>query len=345
MKSTNKITLKEAAEIAGGILKGSSSAEITGANTIEFAKEGDITFFANPRYRKYLEHTRATCILIPPETELKGEASYIITEDPSDSFRKVLGAIYGSRPCPFSGVSRLASVDGEAVLEKGVSVGDFVRIEAGARVGPGTVIYPGCYIGRGVETGSECVLYPNVTLMEDIRLGSRVIVNPGAVIGGEGFGFVSGKDGHKKIPQVGSVIVHDDVEIGSNVSIDRGSPGDTVIGEGTKIDNLVQIAHNVRVGRRCLIVSQAGIAGSTVVEDGAVLAGQAGVVGHITIGAGAQVGAQAGVTRDVKPGQQVSGYPAMNHSSARRINALIRRLPDLFKQVEKLKRESSGRVE
>lgn len=336
MKNINRLTLGEAAKLISGELTGDPSIKLEGANTLDCAGPGEITFLANPKYRSQLLNTRAACVIISTDTDPAGSSSYIRSDNPASAFRKILEKLYKKKELPFRGISPLSSIASTAKIGKNVNIGDFVRIEEGSEIGDSVSLYPGCYIGRDVKIGDSSHLYPKVTVMDGVILGSRVIVNSGSVIGSEGFGFSTEEGEHIKIPQVGSVIIGDNVEIGSNVSIDRGSPDNTIIGDGTKIDNLVQIAHNVKIGRGCLIVSQVGIAGSTVVEDYAVIAGQAGIVGHIRIGRGAKVGAQAGVTRDVRPNQLVSGYPAMEHSSARRINALIRRLPQLFKKVEEL---------
>ncbi|NLB35194.1 MAG: UDP-3-O-(3-hydroxymyristoyl)glucosamine N-acyltransferase [Elusimicrobia bacterium] len=336
MKNINNLTLGEVAEIVAGELTGNPGLVIEAANTLENAGPAEITFLANPKYKSLLEETRAAAVIVSMDADPLRTSAYIRVADPAVAYRKILEALYPKKEIPFEGISPLASVDPKASLGSQVNIGDFVRIEKDAVIGDGVSIYPGSYIGCGVKIGAGSLLYPKVTIMDKVTLGERVVVNSSTVIGGEGFGFSTEDGRHLKVPQVGGVSIGNDVEIGSNVSIDRGSPGDTVIGDGTKIDNLVQIAHNVEIGRNCLIISQVGIAGSTIVEDYAVLAGQAGIVGHIRIGSGAMVGAQAGVTRNVPPGQLVSGYPAMEHSSARKLNVLIRKLPRLFRQVEEI---------
>jgi len=340
MKGINRLTIDEIAGLTGGSYEGDGQVSIEGANTLEAAVAGEISFLANPKYRKWLETTGASCVLVPDNTKFKSTAVLIKVKNPGLAFSKVLLGLYGEKEHPLNGVSDKISIDASVSLGENVSIGDYVKLEGGVKIGKGTLIYPGVYIGRDTVIGDECIIYPGVRIMDSVSIGAQVIIHAGSVIGSDGFGYATVNGEHVKVPQVGGVIIEDKVEIGANVTIDRGTPGDTFIGRGTKIDNLVQIAHNVRIGKNCFIVSQVGIAGSTVVGDNAVLAGQAGVVGHISIGAGAQVGAQAGVTRDVKPGQLVSGYPAMNHSQAKRINALIRKLPSLFKDLEKLKKSS-----
>jgi UDP-3-O-[3-hydroxymyristoyl] glucosamine N-acyltransferase len=333
-----RLSVKEIAEIINGEIVGNPDAVIEGANTLENATEGEISFLANPKYSKWLDKTNASCVLVSLDISSDIDISMIKVENPDAAFSTILEKLYGDKDHPVSGISKDARIDKSAVLGNNVRVGDFAKIESGASIGENTVLYPNVYVGKDAVIGENCIIYPGVIVADGVNIGNNVIVHGCSVIGSDGFGYTTKNGKHYKVPQVGSVIIKDDVEIGSNVCIDRGCPGNTIIEEGTKIDNLVQIAHNVKIGKNCFIISQVGIAGSTVVEDYAVLAGQAGVVGHITIGTGAKVGAQAGVTHDIKPGQLVSGYPAMNHSQARRINALVRKLPKLFKEMERLKK-------
>lgn len=339
MKSTGRLSLKEIAEITGGELSGNGNIIINNANTLEHAGEGEITFLANPKYKKWLEKTNASCILVPGSQKIKIKTPVITVGNTDIAFSKVLNRLYGEKSHPVKGRSEKADIDKSAVIKRDVGIGAFVKIESGVTVDEATVIYPNVYIGENAVIGKDCIVYPGVTIMDSVRIGNNVIIHSGSVIGSDGFGYATENGRHIKIPQVGSVIIEDDVELGANVCIDRGSPGNTIIGKGTKIDNLVHVAHNVRVGKNCFLVAQVGISGSTVIENNVVLAGQAGLVGHITVGAGARVGAQAGVTHDIKPGQLVSGYPAMDHGQAKRINALVRKLPRLFKNVERLSKK------
>lgn len=336
MKSTGRLSIKEIARITDGDLSGNTNILIKAANTLEHAKEGEITFLANPKYRKWLEKTNASCVLVSRNLKVNINTPVIKVENPDIAFSKVLSRLYGEKFHPVKGMSEKADIDKSAVIKRDVRAGAFVKIESCVKVDEATIIYPNVYIGKNAVIGKNCIIYPGVTIMDSVEIGNNVIIHSGSVIGSDGFSYSTENGRHEKLPQVGSVIIKDDVEIGANVCIDRGSPGNTIIGEGTKIDNLVQIAHNIRVGKNCFIISQVGISGSTVIGDNAILAGQAGVVGHITIGAGAKVGAQAGVTHDIKPGQLVSGYPAMNHTHAMKINALVRKLPGLFKEVARL---------
>jgi UDP-3-O-[3-hydroxymyristoyl] glucosamine N-acyltransferase len=337
-KANSSLTIKEIAEITSGKISGDADILIIGANTLEHACEGEISFLANPKYGKWLDKTKASCVLVSDNLDVDMGIPMIKVKNPDMAFSKILSILYGDREHPVEGISKNAFIHDDAEIAGDVKIGDMVKIEDGVKVGKGTLIYPNVYIGKNAVIGENCLIYPGVSIMDSVQIGNHVIISACSVIGSDGFGFATEKGKHMKTPQVGSVVIKDNVEIGANVCIDRGTPGDTFIDEGTKIDNLVQIAHNVKVGKNCFLVAQVGVAGSTVIEDGAVLAGQAGVVGHITIGAGAQVGAQAGVTNDIQPGMQVSGYPARDHRQARKTIALIGKLPKLFKEVERLKK-------
>jgi UDP-3-O-[3-hydroxymyristoyl] glucosamine N-acyltransferase (EC 2.3.1.-) len=236
------------------------------------------------------------------------------------------------------GIHKTAIIAKSVKLGKGVAVGPFCVIEEGAQIGDRSVIYASCYIGYKTKIGKDCLIYPKISIRDKITIGDRVIIHGGTVIGSDGFGFATVKGLHHKIPQIGTVVIEDDVEIGANVTIDRARFDKTIIGRGTKIDNLVQIAHNVVVGENSIIVAQAGISGSTVIGNNVTLAGQAGLVGHITIGDGAIVAAQAGVTKSVPPNTMVSGYPAREHESARKVIACVQRLPELVETIRDLKK-------
>ena len=223
-----------------------------------------------------------------------------------------------------------------ATLGENVGIGACAVIEEGARIGNGTLILAGCFIGKDTRIGENCLIYPNVTIREEVEVGDRVIMHSGAVIGSDGYGFAKDGEVYRKIPQVGNVVIEADVEVGANATIDRATTGTTRVGRGTKIDNLVMIAHNVVIRENCAVVAQVGIGGSSEIGKGATLAGQAGVAGHLKVGDGAVVAGQAGVIRDVAPDTIVSGYPAREHSQARRAFASLQRLPDLIKRVAEL---------
>lgn len=329
------LTLGEVARLLEADLTGDAERTVAGVAGLREAGGEHVSFLANPRYHEEMAGTRAAAVIVAPDYAGPAPCALLRVRDPYGAFVRVLKTFH-PEPRPEPGVHPRAEVSPEAELGSGVSVGALALVEAGARVGEGTVVGPQCFIGRGVRIGSACRLHPRVTLLPGTVLGDRVAIHSGTVIGSDGFGYASGSGGHEKIPQVGGVYVADDVEIGANAAVDRGTMGDTRIGRGVKIDNLVHIAHNVVIGDHTIIVAQVGISGSTRVGPRAVIAGQAGLVGHITVGEGVRVGAQAGVTKSIPAGSTVSGYPAMEHERAKRLHAHLRRLPQLAEQVREM---------
>ncbi|MGH7681216.1 MAG: UDP-3-O-(3-hydroxymyristoyl)glucosamine N-acyltransferase [Candidatus Eiseniibacteriota bacterium] len=332
-----KVTLDAVAKAIDGTVVGDGSIEISGVAGIREAREGDITFLANPRYEAYLEATNASAIIVA-ENHRKSPKALIQNPNPYLAFLKAVRFFQGDTVRPEAGIHQTAVRAADASVDPSATIGPHVVLERGSVVGARTIIHAGCYIGAKVKIGADSLLYPNVTVREACELGNRVIVHSGAVIGSDGFGFVRDGSVHQKLPQVGNVVVEDDVELGANVTIDRATMGTTRIGAGSKIDNLVQIAHNVQVGKNCIIVAQVGVSGSTVIGDGVVLAGQVGVIGHIEIGAGAQIGAQSGVRKSVEPGERLFGSPAVPLKQAQRIEASLKYLPELLQTVRRLKR-------
>ncbi|HEX7077010.1 MAG TPA: UDP-3-O-(3-hydroxymyristoyl)glucosamine N-acyltransferase [Candidatus Eisenbacteria bacterium] len=332
-----RITLDELARAIGGVVIGDGSVEITGVSGIREAREGDLTFLANPRYEPYLEQTEASAVIVAENHRAIGKP-LLQNPNPYLAFLKAVHLFQGEEARPAPGIHPSAVVTGDACVDASAIVGATAVVESGAMIGPGAWIGPGCYVGPRASIGAQTRLHPNVTLREDCVLGARVIVHSGTVIGSDGFGFVRDGEIYRKLPQVGNVVVEDDVEVGACVTIDRATTGTTRIGRGSKIDNLVQIAHNVQIGPNCIIVAQVGISGSTSIGEGVVLAGQVGIVGHIEIGAGAQVGAKSGVSKSVKPGEKLFGYPALPVGQAKRIEASLRNLPDLTRTVRELRR-------
>jgi UDP-3-O-[3-hydroxymyristoyl] glucosamine N-acyltransferase len=331
-------TVQDIARKINGRVVGDESLVIGGLSGIKEAKPGDITFVANRKYFPLVEKTAASAIICPEDMTAQGK-TLILTANPSLAFAQVVPLFIEEQPRPWAGVHPSAVVADDARLGRNVSIGPFTVVDNGARIGDNTVIHSHCYIGHHAVIGADSQIYPQVAVRERVSVGNRVIIHCGAVLGSDGFGFVNVAGRHEKIPQIGTVEVQDDVEIGANVTIDRARFDKTVIGRGTKIDNLVQIAHNVRIGENCLIIAQVGISGSTVLEDNCVLAGQAGLAGHITIGEGSVVAAQAGVSTNVPPGTTVSGYPAKPHNEAKRINAHVQLLPKYIKRLNDLRRQ------
>jgi UDP-3-O-[3-hydroxymyristoyl] glucosamine N-acyltransferase len=333
-----KMKLAEIARIIDGEVCGDDSIVITGISGIKEAKEGDVTFVANPRYSALMKTTQASAIITSYDVN-NSPKPLIKTKDPSLAFARIVSHVGPHRMKHPKGVHPTAIVADGVHLGQDVAVGPYAIVEKGTQIGDRTIIYGGCYIGHDVKIGDDTIIYPLVSLRERVEIGDRVIVHSGTVIGSDGFGFATVQGVQEKIPQIGTVIIEDDVEIGANVTIDRARFDRTLISRGTKIDNLVQIAHNVTVGKHSIIVAQAGISGSTVVGDNVILAGQAGVVGHISIGNGAIVAAQAGVTKSIPDNTKVSGYPAKPHEQAKRVNACLQRLPLTYSKIKELEEE------
>ena len=329
--------LAEVARWVGGTVVGDPETRITALSGIREAGRGHLTFIANSKYLPLLESTRASAVLTSREIR-SAPLPIIQTEDPSLAFSKLASLVNPETERHPRGVSSKAVIGKRVRLGKGVGIQPFVIIEDGAEIGDRTVIYAGCTVGRSARIGNDCLIYPNVSIREKVEIGHRVIVHSGTVIGSDGFGFATVQGIHHKIPQIGTVLVEDDVEIGANVTIDRARFGKTVIGKGTKVDNLVQIAHNVVIGPNCILVAQAGISGSTTLGKNVVLAGQVGVAGHIHIGDNVMVGAQSGVTKSVPAGSRVWGLPARPIARVKRINAVLQRLPELYQKVEELEK-------
>jgi UDP-3-O-[3-hydroxymyristoyl] glucosamine N-acyltransferase len=331
------LTAASIADLVAGKLEGDGSAVVEAVAPLDRAGPTDLSFLAAERYAAQFAESRVGVVLIAPElAKAEGPArTRIVVPKPHEALLRVLPKLY-REPAAVAGVHPTATIGRGARIGASVSIAAGAVLGDGCVIGDGTMVGANVVIGAGVEIGAKCKLFPNVVLYPGARLGDRVAVHAGAVIGSDGFGYVYHDNAHQKIPHVGRCIVENDVEIGANTTIDRGSIGDTVIGAGTKIDNLVQVAHNVRIGRLCLLMSQVGVAGSCIVEDGAILAGQVGLSGHITVGKGARLAAQAGVFGDIPAGETWSGYPARPHKEALRAQAALFKLSRIMRPLERL---------
>jgi UDP-3-O-[3-hydroxymyristoyl] glucosamine N-acyltransferase len=335
------LTARRIAELTGGELIGAADAVVRRVAPIEWAGDGAVTFLGSSRYAPHLTECHASVVLITRAlVDTAGRvAARVVVKNPQEALLSLLPHLYPPRPRR-PGIDPTVRIGRGATIGEGVEFGPYVVIGAGAVIGDRVTLGAHVVVGDGVEIGDDSQLFPQVTCYPGTSLGKRVIVHAGARLGSDGFGYVYAHGAHQKIPHVGRCIVEDDVEIGANTTVDRGSIDNTVIGAGTKIDNLVQIAHNVRVGRLCLIMAQVGIAGSCEIGDGCILAGQVGISGHHSIGAGARLAAQAGVFGDVPAGETWSGYPARPHREALRAQAALFKLPGMLRTLEKLREET-----
>jgi UDP-3-O-[3-hydroxymyristoyl] glucosamine N-acyltransferase len=334
---TLALTAAAIAEVVAGTVIGDASVVVSGIAPLDRAAPHELSFLAAAKYAPLFRETQAGVVLVAPDlAETPGTApARVVVDRPQEALLKLLPRFH--RPASVTpGVHPTAIIGRGASLGEGVSIGPYAVIGADVVLGDGVIVGAHCVVGDGVEIGSQSQLYPSVVIYSGSRLGARVTAHSGARIGSDGFGYVQQDGRHLKIPHIGRCLIEDDVEIGANTTIDRGSIDDTVVGAGTKIDNLVQIAHNVRIGRACLIMAQVGIAGSVRVEDGAMLLGQVGVSGHHTVGKGARLAAQAGVFGDIPAGETWSGYPARPHKEALRAQAALFKLPGLLRRIERL---------
>lgn len=340
-----EITAGKLAERIDCPIEGDPELVITGVAPIEEAGPDELTFLANPRYRRWLSECRAGVIIVDEHEKIPERMTRILSDTPHREFRRALGILYPAvaQGVP-EGIHPTAVIDPAAFLDEDVRIGTHVEVAAGARIGAGCVIFHGAYIGRDVIIGETCIIGVGSVLRHEVRLGNRVMVGDGSVIGFDGFGYVSDTDGYQKVPQVGTVEIADDVEIGAGCCIDRAAIGSTRIGRGSKLDNLIQVAHGVQIGEDTVIAAQTGISGSARIGSRVMMGGQVGLAGHIEIGDGMIIGARAGVTKSVDIKGMVSGYPARPQIEAMRIEASLTRLPELLKRVkaleERLKKSS-----
>jgi UDP-3-O-[3-hydroxymyristoyl] glucosamine N-acyltransferase len=331
------LTTGRLAELVGGRLVGADDIELVGVAPLDRAGPDELALLASREYLPHLAGTRAGAVLLGRVFENHAAATlpHILVDEPHRALARVLQVLYPAPP-PAWGVHPTAQIGPGTQWEDRVAIGPRAVLGKAVRLGRACSVGAHAVIAPGVIMGDACRIEAHVVVHAGTVLGNRVRVRSGARVGGTGFGFVATDEGHQRVPQVGRCTIADDVEIGANTTVDRGTLGDTAIGAGTKIDNLVQIAHNVRVGARCIIMAQVGIAGSVVVEDDAMLAGQAGLADHLTVGTGARVAAQSGVIGDIAPGATVSGYPARDHRSVLRQTAALERLARLVGPLERL---------
>ena len=322
--------------------RGATTASIHGISALGTARPGDLSFLGNPKYKAEVAATRASLVLVPPDyvgDPVAGQL-FLVVDQPSAALARFCARIEQiMRPPPSAGVHSTAVVAPGAQVAATAWIGPLCVVEDGVRIGERAQLEAAVFVGREAVIGDDCQVMPGVRIYPGSQLGQRVRVHANVVIGSDGFGyeFINGR--HEKVPQIGQVVIEDDVEIGAGSTIDRARFGRTVVGEGTKIDNLVQVGHNVIIGKHCILCAQAGISGSTTIEDYVVLGGQVGVAGHLTIGKGAKAGGQTGIPGDVPPGSYVNGTPAIPYLLERRITVLKQRLPDLFHRVEALEEQ------
>ncbi len=334
------------AELIGGELEGDPEKQIRGVGTIEDAGDGELIYVQDLRYLRQLEHTRAAAVIIPPGSTADNLCS-ISVQRPKLAFARVAALFSPVLPPAEKGIHRTAVIDDSARLGKDISIGAYTVIGKAVILGDEVVIGPLCSLGDNVRIGAGSYVFARVVVRERVSIGKDCIVHPGAVLGSDGFGFETDDDGNQiKIPQMGNLVIEDNVEIGANVTIDRAAMGTTKIGYGVKLDNLVHIAHNVKIGKGCLLCAQVGIAGSTTIGEGSVLGGQAGLVDHLEIGDHVKIGAQSGVIKSVKSNETISGYPARPHKKALKREAMLSRLEKMYdimkelrERVSKLERE------
>ena len=335
-----EFSAKQIAEYIQGVIEGDENATVHTFAKIEEGIPGAISFLSNPKYTHYIYDTQSSIVLInkdfAPEKEVK--ATLIRVDNAYESLAKLLNLYEMSQPKK-TGVDPLAYIAPTAKIGQNVYIAPFACVADGAEVGDNTVLHPHATVGTSAKVGSDCILYPHATVYHDCRVGNHCILHAGSVIGADGFGFAPSPEGYEKIPQIGIVILEDNVEVGANTCIDRATMGATIIRKGVKLDNLIQIAHNVEVGSHTVMASQVGIAGSTKVGEWCMFGGQTGLAGHIKIGNKVNLGAQSGVPGSIKDGQNLIGTPPMELKAYFKSSAVFRKLPDMYHELNSLKKE------
>lgn len=335
-----EFSAKQIAEFIQGTIIGDENATVHTFAKIEEGIPGALSFLSNPKYTSYIYDTKSSIVLVNKDFEPEHEISttLIKVDNAYESLAKLMTLYEMSQPKK-SGISSLASIADNAKIGEGCYIGPFTCIEEGVEIGKNVYIHPNVTIGNNVKIGDNCILYPHVTVYHDCRIGNSCILHAGAVIGADGFGFAPTPDGYEKIPQIGIVILEDSVDVGANTCIDRATMGATIIKKGVKLDNLIQVAHNVEIGSNTVMASQVGIAGSAKVGEWCMFGGQVGVAGHIKIGDKVSVGAQSGIPGNVKPGTTLMGYPAIDPKQFARSAAIYKKLPDMYSELGKLQKE------
>ena len=335
-----EFTAKQIAEFVGGKVEGNELAAVSTFAKIEEGKEGALSFLSNPKYTHYLYDTKSTIVLVNEDLQLEHpvSATLIRVANAYEAVARLL-QLYESMKPKKTGIDSLAFVSPKATIGQNVYIGAFAYIGDGAVIGDDTQIYPHTVVGDGVKMGKGCLLYPNVTIYQGCQLGNGVTIHAGTVIGADGFGFAPNVEGYEKIPQIGIVVIEDNVEIGANTCIDRSTMGQTLIRKGVKLDNLIQVAHNCEIGENTVMSAQVGLAGSTKVGSWCMFGGQVGLAGHITIGDHVNLGAQSGVPSSIKSNQTLIGTPPMEPTPYFKSQAIFRRLPDMYKELSALRKE------
>lgn len=346
-----KISIRDIVSCLNGELMGSENLEITGFSGLELATEGDLSFLSSRKYETCLETTKALAVLVPrdfnPSARPVGECvkAFVRVDKPSRALNEVIKTFLLMSPFQEAQqIAKSAHVSEDAIIGAGVQIGHHTVVEEGAVIGEQTVIGSNCYIGRNVHIGRKTRIFTNVVLLDETCVGHHVIIQSGSVIGSDGFGYDSGETGHHKVPHIGKVVIEDDVEIGALVAIDRGRLNFTRIGKGTKIDNLVHVAHNVDIGEHSMLLAQSGIAGSASLGRCVIVAGQSGVVGHIHVGDHATIASRSGASKNVAPHQVISGFPGRDHAEQKKATALLHKLPEFFKKIHKMEQDVQNLV-
>ncbi len=339
-----EFTAKQIAELVSGRIEGNEQATVSSFAKIEEGKEGAISFLSNPKYTHYLYDTKSSVVLVNDDLMLEQAVGCTLIRVPNayEAVARLL-QLYEQMKPKKKGIDPLASIAASAKIGNDVYIGPFVCIGEGAVVGDGTQLYPHVVVGDGVTIGSQCLFFPNVVIYQGCRIGNNVTIHAGSVIGADGFGFAPNQDGYAKIPQIGIVVIEDNVEIGANTCVDRSTMGQTVLHKGVKLDNLIQVAHNCEVGENTVMSAQVGLAGSTKIGSWCMVGGQAGFAGHINVADKTFVGAQCGVISNTKGnGEQLIGSPAMEPKAFFKGMALLKKLPDMYRELYALKREVEG---